>query len=692
MNLSTNDREFYKSLMQSVFPGLQMFARDVNLPEALASRYTPGMLLREKAFTDASDRFMGMVTTHRYVILSNHMVNFSAFEHGTNWGLHAAQCGAHFKVLAVRACRGKTGIFLLHLPDGEGWKFWKTGLFDLEHELTEKAVARFCEKCGALPVPELTTPEWLDRCASPIGMDESGNFWPLEEEGGSPMLLRSRVLGSLLGGAAGDALGYPVEFSSEQGIGNRFGPSGIRTLEQAGSLALISDDTQMTLYAANALVYAWETGCSREDALRLAYDEWLRTQEEPETLAGAKLALSRDPRMHQRRAPGNTCLQSLRFLRGTKQFPKNNSKGCGAVMRAAPFGLAPLPGGEEEAFRLAALDASLTHGHPLAQESSGALAWLLHHIVYTDPDRLRFTGPDFHKRLSEAVQAFPRALSPAIHALLQRAVALAGDASVSDLDGVHALGEGWVAEEALAIAVFCAVRHQDDFAAALRAAVNHKGDSDSTGAVCGNLLGAWLGERAVREAFDLARLELADWVERTANALLAAAGPQSGSPSPAVPPKAAPMRPLREVGLRYTPLTKKALALCYDAHRGQRDKGGLPYVFHSFHLAEQMETEEEICAALLHDVVEDSPYTLDDLRREGFPEPVLEALRLLTRSPGEDYFDYVARLRENPIARRVKAADLLHNADLARLNEVTGHDRERAEKYRRAQEILGGDK
>ena len=90
--------------------------------------------------------------------------------------------------------------------------------------------------------------------------------------------------------------------------------------------------------------------------------------------------------------------------------------------------------------------------------------------------------------------------------------------------------------------------------------------------------------------------------------------------------------------------------------------------------------------------MEDSPYTLDDLRREGFPESVLEALRLLTRSPGEDYFDYVARLRENPIARRVKAADLLHNADLARLNEVTGHDRERAEKYRRAQEILGGDK
>ena len=151
MNLSHDKKKYYETLMQSVLPGLQMFARDVNLPEALASRYTPGMLLREKAFTDASDRFMGMVTTHRYVILSNHMVNFSAFEHGTNWGLHAAQCGAHFKVLAVRTFRGKTGIFLLHLPDGEGWKFWKTGLFDLEHELTEKAVARFCENAARSP-------------------------------------------------------------------------------------------------------------------------------------------------------------------------------------------------------------------------------------------------------------------------------------------------------------------------------------------------------------------------------------------------------------------------------------------------------------------------------------------------------------------------------------------------------------
>lgn len=142
------------------------------------------------------------------------------------------------------------------------------------------------------------------------------------------------------------------------------------------------------------------------------------------------------------------------------------------------------------------------------------------------------------------------------------------------------------------------------------------------------------------------------------------------------------------MSFRYTPLTKRALAICFDAHREQRDKSGLPYVFHPFHLAEQMDTEDEICTALLHDVVEDSPLTLEDLRRAGFPEAVLEALALLTHDPRTDYLDYVARLRENPIARRVKLADLRHNSDLSRLDTVSEADRQRLLRYRRAAELL----
>ena len=138
----------------------------------------------------------------------------------------------------------------------------------------------------------------------------------------------------------------------------------------------------------------------------------------------------------------------------------------------------------------------------------------------------------------------------------------------------------------------------------------------------------------------------------------------------------------------YTDLTKKAMKICFEAHKNQRDKDGLPYVFHPFHVAEQMETEEEICTALLHDVVEDSDWTLDRLAAEGFPFSVLEALSLLTHNDDTPYLEYVARLKGNPIAAAVKRADLEHNSMPGRLTKMTKRDLERLEKYRRAREIL----
>lgn len=141
-------------------------------------------------------------------------------------------------------------------------------------------------------------------------------------------------------------------------------------------------------------------------------------------------------------------------------------------------------------------------------------------------------------------------------------------------------------------------------------------------------------------------------------------------------------------GFFYTPLTKKALALCFEAHKYQKDKSGLPYVFHPFHLAEQMETEAEVCTALLHDVVEDTEFTFDDLREMGFPKDVMEALYLLTRPEAMDYMEYVCRLKDNPIARKVKLADLAHNGDMARFDTVTQKDTARKEKYLKAEAIL----
>lgn len=138
----------------------------------------------------------------------------------------------------------------------------------------------------------------------------------------------------------------------------------------------------------------------------------------------------------------------------------------------------------------------------------------------------------------------------------------------------------------------------------------------------------------------------------------------------------------------YTDLTKRALKLCFAAHKDQTDKSGLPYVFHPFHLAEQMPDELTTVVALLHDVVEDTPYTLEDLAKLGFPQKVLSTLARLTHDPSVPYLDYVAALKEDPIARQVKLADLRHNSDLTRLDHVDDKARQRAEKYAAAIRLL----
>ena len=138
----------------------------------------------------------------------------------------------------------------------------------------------------------------------------------------------------------------------------------------------------------------------------------------------------------------------------------------------------------------------------------------------------------------------------------------------------------------------------------------------------------------------------------------------------------------------YTPLTKKAMKIAFTAHKEQVDKTGLPYIFHPFHLAEQMETEETVCAALLHDVVEDTDMTFEELAEFGFGEEIMTALRFLTHDDAVPYMDYVREIKNNPIARAVKLADLRHNSDMTRLDVVDEYALKRAEKYKQAIEIL----
>ena len=138
----------------------------------------------------------------------------------------------------------------------------------------------------------------------------------------------------------------------------------------------------------------------------------------------------------------------------------------------------------------------------------------------------------------------------------------------------------------------------------------------------------------------------------------------------------------------YTDLTKKALKLSFEAHKDQVDKSGLPYVFHPFHLAEQMPDELTTIVALLHDVVEDTDYAINGLREMGFPADAVDAIALMTHGKRVPYMDYVAKIKENPIARIVKLADLRHNSDLTRLSEVSEKDRERVKKYAAAIRLL----
>ena len=332
--------------------------------------------------------------------------------------------------------------------------------------------------------------------------------------------LLDRFVGCLVGGAVGDALGYPIEFDSYQTICHRFGPQGIQDywLEATGGTALFSDDTQMTLFTAEGLLKAGQgaTRAAYTESLHKAYLDWLRTQ------SGAYVEgeegytwLAQVPELYARRAPGNTCLSALRSGKiGLMEEPLNNSKGCGGVMRVAPCGLFfEEPG---EAAMVAAIAAAITHGHPMGYIPAAALAYLVNRCVLKE-------SPALEQVVRSCIGQLPGWFaSDAYHAdemaaLLDYALELAHNDDPDHLN-IRLLGEGWVGEEALAITVYAAVRYEGDFTATVRAAVNHSGDVDSTGAIAGNICGAQLGAAAIEERWTQP-LELRDTIERVAREL-----------------------------------------------------------------------------------------------------------------------------------------------------------------------------
>lgn len=139
----------------------------------------------------------------------------------------------------------------------------------------------------------------------------------------------------------------------------------------------------------------------------------------------------------------------------------------------------------------------------------------------------------------------------------------------------------------------------------------------------------------------------------------------------------------------YTNLTKKAMILCFEKHQKQLDKSGIPYPFHPFHVAESMPDEATTCVALLHDILEDTDVTCDQLSANGFTKEMIDALKLLTHDASLTYPEYIKRIKQNPLARCVKISDLKHNSDITRLNTITDEDLARLNQYQQALEILG---
>ncbi len=336
-------------------------------------------------------------------------------------------------------------------------------------------------------------------------------------------LVLDRFIGCLVGGAVGDALGAPVEFLKRPQILRQFGPEGITQYAPAyGGVGTITDDTQMTLFTAEGLLRGWVRSCLRgttsyAGTTAHAYQRWLLTQGET---PGCDISFGDDtpgwlfqqPELHHRRAPGVTCITALRTMPSLGEPARNDSKGCGGVMRVAPVGLFAWhfreSQSQREAFKLGAELAALTHGHPTGALTGGVLAVLILALAdgaslseaLTLAKDILHGEPDHEETLQAIEQAEQFAASGLPHE-----------------SAILRLGQGWIAEEALAISIYCALVARD-FRHGVVLSVNHDGDSDSTGSITGNLLGTLMGVKAIPEDW-LQPLELREVITQVARDL-----------------------------------------------------------------------------------------------------------------------------------------------------------------------------
>lgn len=328
------------------------------------------------------------------------------------------------------------------------------------------------------------------------------------------------IRGSLMAGAAGDAIGYPVEFMSRNAILARYGDKGITEFKlDSDGKALVSDDTQMTLFTANGMLMGLTRGYMRgiggdpKDYVDGAYIDWYYTQtvNKKSERDDFHYTWLRDlPELAHRRAPGITCLNACESLLAHRDV-ENNSKGCGGIMRVAPMGLLDASfkesGGSGFYYKTVYLAeagahiARVTHLHPLGYLPAALMTLLLSRIVPLTPDEVKESIIDIiNDGLDVMMNMYGNDYAKYkeyLRALTLKAVNLA-HSNISDIQAIMQLGEGWTAEEAWAISLYCVIRHVDNMKEAIIAAVNHDGDSDSTGSITGNIMGAIYGYEAIK--------------------------------------------------------------------------------------------------------------------------------------------------------------------------------------------------
>ena len=313
-----------------------------------------------------------------------------------------------------------------------------------------------------------------------------------------------------MGGAIGDALGYPVEFTgSLERIQEKYGERGITRLATStraadNNKAVVSDDTQMTLFTANGILNAKRLDMSMKQSICRAYIEWYLTQIGKKSSKFNDCWISSIPELNANRAPGNTCLSSLYSIYNGKK-PFNNSKGCGGVMRVAPIPLYAAVDSRmavEEAALLAGEAAKITHQNPLGYIPAALMAHIIYRLALDEAPTLAALKQYIIEGTEALETLYPENLNDVkeMQALVKQAINCSENEK-TDIENIITLGEGWVGDEALVIALYCCMRHFDSFEDALIASVNHGGDSDSTGAVTGNILGAAVGYDAIPQYY-----------------------------------------------------------------------------------------------------------------------------------------------------------------------------------------------